>query len=46
MVCRNLYEKALKRVLAVRRAVMVITAVMTVLTVWLFHKDADRPSSA
>lgn len=35
---RNLYEKTLKRVLAVRRAVMVITAVMTVLTVWLFTK--------
>jgi len=35
---RNLYEKTLKRVLAVRRAVLVITAVMTVLTVWLFTK--------
>ncbi|NCO84326.1 MAG: acriflavine resistance protein B [Nitrospirae bacterium CG_4_10_14_3_um_filter_44_29] len=35
---RNLYEKTLKRVLAARRAVMIITAVMTVLTVWLFTK--------
>ncbi|MFA5847318.1 MAG: multidrug efflux RND transporter permease subunit [Thermodesulfovibrionales bacterium] len=35
---RNLYERTLKRVLGLRRAVIVITAVMTVLTVWLFTK--------
>ena len=35
---RNLYERPLKRVLGLRRAVIVITAVMTVLTVWLFTK--------
>ncbi|MBI5205366.1 MAG: efflux RND transporter permease subunit [Nitrospirae bacterium] len=35
---RNLYERTLKRVLGYRRGVMVITAVMTVLTVWLFTK--------
>ena len=35
---RNLYEKTLKLVLGRRRAVMVITVVMAVLTVWLFTK--------
>jgi len=35
---RNLYERTLKQVLGYRRGVMVITAVMTVLTVWLFTK--------
>ncbi len=35
---RNLYKKTLKIVLGRRRAVMVITVVMAVLTVWLFTK--------
>ncbi|MEK7267304.1 MAG: efflux RND transporter permease subunit, partial [Nitrospirota bacterium] len=35
---RNLYKKTLKLVLGRRRAVMVITVVMAVLTVWLFTK--------
>jgi len=35
---RNLYEKTLKIVLGRCRAVMVITVVMAVLTVWLFTK--------
>ncbi|MFZ3122525.1 MAG: efflux RND transporter permease subunit [Thermodesulfovibrionales bacterium] len=35
---RNLYKKTLKIMLGRRRAVMVITVVMAVLTVWLFTK--------
>ncbi|OGW20566.1 MAG: acriflavine resistance protein B [Nitrospirae bacterium GWA2_46_11] len=35
---RNLYERTLKRVLVFRRAVLIVTLVMTVFTVWLFAK--------
>lgn len=35
---RNLYEGSLKRVLRLRRTIIVLTIVMTVLTVWLFKE--------
>jgi len=35
---RNLYERTLKQVLGFRRATIIVTIVMTILTVWLFTK--------